>query len=155
GAGGRAAAGQGEAGRRRVGGVAVDGDRLGVHQRAVVEQREGDAAGQIGRAAGRERVGQGDGAGAQRGRDRGGDGGERWGDVADCRLFVGVVVVNGGVVVGVAAVAGVPLVGAGGRAAAGQGEAGRRRVGGVAVDGDRLGVHQRAVVEQREGDAAG
>src|SRR5262249_30377810 len=142
GAGGRAAAGQGEAGRRRVGGVAVDGDRLGVHQRAVVEQREGDAAGRVEAVGESGYIGQGHGACAQRDRGRGGDGGDRRAGGAVRHLLGSALVPSATVFVAVAAVAGVPLVGAGGRAAAGQGEAGRRRVGGVAVDGDRLGVHQ-------------
>src|SRR5262249_45341137 len=123
GAGSRGAAGQGEAGRRRVGAVAVDRDRLAVHLRAVVEQREGDGAGRVKAVADSGHIGQGRRGGiVERDRGRGGGGGERRAGVAYPTLFRSVVVVNGGVVVGVAAVAGVPLVGAGGRGAAGQGE---------------------------------
>src|SRR5262249_44910957 len=75
---------------------------------------------------------------------------------ADRHPFVGIVGIAGGVVVAVAAVGDIPLESPGHRAAAGRGEAGRRGVGAIAVDRDRLGVHRAAArTDQREGDGAG
>src|SRR5262249_60944345 len=119
-AGRGAARQQREAGRRRVGAVALDGDRLGEHRHAaaVVEQLEDDGAGRVEAARQRGRVGQDHHVGAERDRGRGGGGDKRRRGVEDRHLLlVGVGVRKGGVVVVVAAVTGDPLVVAGNRAA--------------------------------------
>src|SRR5262249_58584077 len=111
--------------------VAVDGDRLGVHHRAAVVEREDDRPGRIEAACECCQIGQGHGRPAERDRGQVRGGGERGARGGDCRLLADPALVDGGVVVAIAAVDGGPAGGGEHGAAAGEGKAGRG--GGVAV----------------------
>ena len=135
--------------------VAADRHRLGVDQRAAQVERERDRAGLVIAARERRRVVQGHGRRAQRDGGRARRRRDRRARCADHDLLGRGVVLAGRAVVGVAAVAGIPLVGPGHGTRRRQRVAGRRRVGAVAVDRHRLGVHQRAAQVERERDRAG